>query len=167
MVLTSDLRCSTAVDFQQISMVGPCGGIKDQSNRMLNVEQSVCVDAKISVLFCFFCQKPLIRFCTILNVLPAGQLRIEHLLNTLNTRVFHTPFALDLKTMDYIGYRKQLIEGTICNKRDRRDEKRDRFSNRQLMTPFVFCMARYVTPHSSGLVLFCLEGGHTIQTTCH
>ena len=75
------------------------------------------------------------------------------------------PFALDLQYMDYIGYRKHLIEGTICEKRDGRDEKRDRFSNRQLMTPFVFCMARYVSPHSSGLICFCLEWGHTKQTT--
>ena len=37
MVLTSDLRCSTAVDFQQIFMVDPCSGINKESNRMLNV----------------------------------------------------------------------------------------------------------------------------------
>ena len=37
MVPTSDLGCFTVVDFQQISMVGPCSRINEESNRMLNV----------------------------------------------------------------------------------------------------------------------------------
>ena len=74
------------------------------------------MDAKISAPFRVFCQKPLISFCTILRVLPLQELRIEHLLNTLNTWAFHILLGLDLQYMDYIGYRKQLIEGTICKR---------------------------------------------------
>ena len=76
--------------------------------------------------FAFFGQKPLIPFCTILCVLSPQELRIEHLLNTLNTWAFHILLGLDLQYMDYIGYRKQLIEGTICKKtRQARQNKMD------------------------------------------